>query len=611
MKRIALLISLLLTVSMVCARKRTFKMEDFGVTPGAGNLCSRLRQALGEIKSKTAAGDEIVLKFKKGEYDFHAADAEPCELYISNHDQNQPKPVAIHLDGWQHLTVEGNGARFLFHGRLIPLALRRSQDCRLRNFSVDFPTPQITQVEIVKNDGSSGITFRPAPWVNWRITPDSLLEVYGEGWTMQPASGIAFEPQTRHIVYNTGDLPLSLKGVAETADGCLHASAWQDKRLTPGTIVALRSWFRPAPAFFLDGDSRISLENIQVHYAEGMGLLAQRCADLTLNGFSVCLKGKKDPRYFTTQADATHFSQCKGTITVRNGLFENMMDDAINVHGIYLRVKKRIDAHTLVCTFEHPQAWGFSWGNPGDTVRFIHSATMETAGTDNILSDIRPMENPCDHGAKGYILSLRDALPDSVWNSGALGVENLTWTPGVVFTGNTVRNNRARGALFSSPRPTLCEGNTFDHTSGSAILLCGDCNGWYESGAVRELTIRRNKFVNPLTSLYQFTEAVISICPEIPALSRQTQYFHGGKPGAISITDNEFDMFDAPLLYAKSVDGLLFRDNKIRKNSDYAPFHPNRQPVKLERTRNAVVVGEGLNVPPAVVNRPLTVSEAR
>ena len=60
------------------------------------------------------------------------------------------------------------------------------------------------------------------------------------------------------------------------------------------------------------------------------------------------------------------------------------------------------------------------------------------------------------------------------------------------FAGNTVRNNRARGALFSTPRRTVVEDNLFDHTSGTAILLCGDCNGWYETGACRDVLIRRN-----------------------------------------------------------------------------------------------------------------------
>ena len=606
LQRFGLLLCLLLLAEPAAARKRTFRMERFGVAPGEKQLCTRLRNALDAIRQQVGPDDEVVLRFKKGEYAFHAADAEPCSLYVSNHDQNQPKRVAIRLEGWHRLTVEGNGARFVFHGRLMPLALRRSTECTLRNFSIDFANPQISQVEIVSNDGPSGITFRPAPWVRWRISPDSLLETHGEGWTARPASGMAFEPGTRHILYNTGDLPLSMKGVSAAGDGTLRAPAWRDARLVPGTLVALRTWHRPAPAVFLEEDSCTGLEDIRVHYAEGMGLLAQRCNGISLKRFSVCLKGKTDPRCFTTQADATHFSQCKGVISVTDGLFENMMDDAINVHGVYLRVEKRTDARTLVCTFGHGQTWGFAWGDPGDTVRFIRTSTMEPAGAPAIISSIRPIGPDGLCGTKGFVVTLRDALPDSLFDGSTLGIENLTWTPEVIFADNIVRNNRARGALFSSPRRTLCERNTFDHTSGSAILLCGDCNGWYESGAVGDLVIRRNRFVNALTSLYQFTEGVISIYPVIPSPRTAAGYFHGGRPGAICITDNEFDQFESTLLYAKSVDGLLFRDNVIRRNADFAPLRPGCRPVVLEHTRRAVVVGEGLHVPPPTPNRPLS-----
>ena len=605
-QRLCLLLCLLLLAGPACARKRTFRMERFGVAPGEKELCTRLRNALNEIRQQVGPDDEVVLRFKKGEYAFHAADAEPCSLYVSNHDQDQPKRVAIRLEGWRRLTVEGNGARFVFHGRLMPVALRHSQECTLRNLSIDFANPHISQVEIVSNDGTSGITFRPAPWVRWRISPDSLLETYGEGWTARPASGIAFEPRTRHILYNTGDLPVSMKGVSAAGDGTLRAPAWRDARLVPGTQVALRTWHRPAPAVFLEEDSCTSLENISVHYAEGMGLLAQRCNGISMDRFSVCLKGKDDPRCFTTQADATHFSQCKGVISVTDGVFENMMDDAINVHGVYLRVTERRDARTLVCTFGHSQTWGFAWGDAGDTVRLLRTSTMEPAGAPAIISSIRPIGPDGLCGTKGFVVTLRDALPDSLFDGSTLGIENLTWTPEVVFAGNIVRNNRARGALFSSPRRTLCERNTFDHTSGSAILLCGDCNGWYESGAVADLVIRRNRFVNALTSLYQFTEGVISIYPVIPSPRTAAGYFHGGRPGAISITDNEFDQFESTLLYAKSVDGLLFRDNVIRRNADFAPLRPGCRPVVLEHTRRAVVVGEGLHVPPPTPNRPLS-----
>lgn len=78
-----------------------------------------------------------------------------------------------------------------------------------------------------------------------------------------------------------------------------------------------------------------------------------------------------------------------------------------------------------------------------------------------------------------------------------LGIENLTWTPEVVFANNVIRNNRARGSLFSTPRKTIIENNLFDHTSGAAILLCGDCNGWFETGACRNVLIVEIRFVSP------------------------------------------------------------------------------------------------------------------
>ena len=148
-----------------------------------------------------------------------------------------------------------------------------------------------------------------------------------------------------------------------------------------------------------------------------------------------------------------------------------------------------------------------------------------------------------------------------------------------------IRNNRARGSLFSTPKKTVVEKNVFDHTSGTAILLCGDCNGWFETGACHDVQIRNNKFINALTNQFQFTNAVISIYPEIPDLKSQKRYFHSG----IVIEDNEFETFDMPILYAKSVDGLVFRNNVIRQNHDYPAFHWNNHRFFFQRVVNVEI----------------------
>ena len=540
-----LLLLLLLAVCHGLCAQQVIPVSRYGIRPDTrADMSPRIQKMLKDLRKRTAQGEEVVLQFAPGRYDFHPDRAAERTYYISNHDQDNPKRVGIPLEGLKNVTLDGGGASFVFHGRMLPLSLLESEGCTLKNFSIDFENPHIAQVRILSADTLNGVVFRPEPWVQWRLAPDSVFEAYGEGWTVRHSWGVVFEDSTKRLVYNSGDRACPTQGARLTDGGDIHAPRWKDAVLKPGMRFVMRGWGRPTPGIFLYKDKDTRLENIRIHYAEGMGVLAQVCEDITLDRLSVCLKGEDDPRCFTTQADATHFSGCKGVISSCGGLYEGMMDDAINVHGTYLKVVQRIDDHTLVGRYMHDQSWGFHWGDPGDSVQFIRAHTMEPAGTANRIVSIRPHDRETEDG-------------------------------------------RARGALFSTPRRTVVEDNLFDHTSGTAILLCGDCNGWYETGACRDVLIRRNRFVNALTSLYQFTNAVISIYPEIPELERQQQYFHGGQGRGIVIEDNEFDLFDAPLLYAKSVDGLWFRRNVIRRNTDYPPFHFNRDTFRLERVTNA------------------------
>ena len=241
------------------------------------------------------------------------------------------------------------------------------------------------------------------------------------------------------------------------------------------------------------------------------------------------------------------------------------------------------------------QAYGFDWGYKGDKVQFVRSATMELLDGENEVVEITPIDAVAKEmgkgmdGAKTFRIRFKKPLPEEISEKAGYGIENLTWTPEVYFAHNTIRNNRARGTLFSTPRRVLVEDNLFDHTSGCAILLCGDCNGWFETGACRDVTIRNNRFINALTNQFQFTNAVISIYPEIPNLDGQKKLFHGGKKTAIRIEDNVFETFDAPILYAKSVDGLLFKGNKVVKNTDYKPFHWNKDQFLLQRVNNVEI----------------------
>ncbi len=571
---------------------KVYYARDFGIVPGTGeDMTEEFAKAFEFIKAECKNGDKAELVVDCGEYDFYPDSALVREYYISNHDQDNPKRVAIALEGMKNFTLKGrpihSGSEYvnlMMNGRMLPVAMVGSENCTLQKIAVDTRVPQIAQAEVLENNVEEGfITYRLAPYVNYRVD-DGRLVTYGSNWEFTPGWGIAFDGATKHLVYNTSDIGLGTNGVVELEPRVIRAP-WRDARLVPGTVIAMRSYARPTPGIFVSECKDVFLNNVIVFYAEGMGLLAQASENITLDGFEVSLRDGS--RYFTTQADATHFSGCKGLIKSSHGLYEGMMDDAINVHGTYLRVVERVDDHNLVGRYMHGQAYGFYWGGAGDSVQFVRSDVMEVVGGNRVVA-IAPHDKSSLAGCKEFKITFEQPLPADVAN-GNYGIENLEWTPEVIFADNVVRNNRARGALFSTPKRTVVEGNLFDHTSGTAILLCGDCNGWFETGACRDVVIRNNRFVNALTNMFQFTNAVISIYPEIPNLAAQSKYFHGGNGKGVVIEDNVFETFDAPIVYAKSLDGLWFRRNKVVQNSDYAPLHWNRHRFLFDRVVNVVV----------------------
>ena len=575
-----------------CGNTKYYYGSDFGIVPGTGeDMTEEFAKAFETIKAECKGEVKAELLVDCGEYDFYPDSALVREYYVSNHDQDNPKRVALALEGMKNFTLKGKATGdgsalvdLMMNGRMLPVAMIECQDCKLENVGVDTRVPQITQVEVLENDAENGlITYRIAPYVNYRVDNGRLV-VSGSNWEFVPSWGIAFEGDTKRIIYTTSDIGVGTSGVEEIEPYVIRAP-WRDARLVPGSVIAMRSYQRPTPGIFVSLCNNTTLQNSCVYYAEGMGLLAQMSENLTLDGFRVALRG--DGRYFTTQADATHFSGCKGKIVSVNGLYEGMMDDAINVHGTYLRVVQRLDDNTLVGRYMHGQAYGFYWGGAGDSVQFVRSDVMEITEGNRVV-EIAPYDKEQLAGCKEFKIKFEKELPADIAN-GKYGIENLEWTPEVYFANNLIRNNRARGALFSTPKKTLVEKNTFDHTSGTAILLCGDCNGWFETGACRDVVIRNNRFVNALTSMFQFTNGIISIYPEIPDLWSQTKYFHGGDGKGVVIENNTFETFDAPIVYAKSLDGLVFRGNKVVQNEDFKPFHWNKHRFLLERVVNVTI----------------------
>ncbi len=81
--------------------------------------------------------------------------------------------------------------------------------------------------------------------------------------------------------------------------------------------------------------------------------------------------------------------------------------------------------------------------------------------------------------------------------------------------------------------------------------------------------------------MYQFCDGIISISPEIPQPDIKKPFHRN-----IRIENNEFHPFDYPVLYAKSVDGLIFSENKIIRSTRFKPFHQSKSTFTFEYCLN-------------------------
>ena len=290
----------------------------------------------------------------------------------------------------------------------------------------------------------------------------------------------------------------------------------------------------------------------------------------------------KKMRYLSGHDDGFHFSNCRGQILVSDCEFAALMDDPINIHGTSVRIEEKLADNKLKCRFVHHQSVGMLWARPGEQVSFLESSSLRTMalGTVDAYLSLSTEE---------FEITFREPVPTTLESGDAL--ENLSWTPDAHIQNNRFMSCRARGLLLSTPGKVVIEGNHFE-SSGSAILIAGDANNWYETGAVKDVTIRNNVFAAPcLTSLYQFTEAVISIYPEIPDLEASEEKYHRN----IRILDNEFHLYDYPVLYAKSVDGLEFAGNNLIRSHRFTPFHPRKYGFSLLSCRNVQISGNSIS----------------
>jgi hypothetical protein len=560
-KTLLYILAILLVQISKAQSSDTIFITDFGVKPYSyENSVTQIQAAIEACKQKGAK----VLSFEKGRYDIWPESAMRKEYYISNTSTESECPskiktVGLLFENIQNLKVEGNGALLMFHGKMTTIALDHCQDIKLEELHVDFERPAGSELRyIAVNKNYVDVAVHRD--TNYEIV-DGKINLYGEGWRSNKNHCIEYNQETESFYYSQDWDILSNSPVQEISPNLIRFTIPADFHPKKGNTLTIRDVVRDQVGMFIHQSKNVTLNGMQMHYMHGLGIISQYSENITMNQVK-CMPRSESGRLLAASADMMHFSGCKGKILIDGCYFSGAQDDGINIHGTNLKVVEKINSNTLNLRFSHGQSYGFQAYFPGDTVAFIKSATMQRGSTACVRS-VKPISN--------YIWQVEFDQKTPEWlelNHDC--VENLTCTPSVVIRNNYFTRTSTRGTLVTTPRKVVIENNIYYKTGMSAILIEGDAEGWFESGPVCDVQIRSNTFID---CAYNGGpgNAVIGINPSNSVINANNPVHKN-----IRIENNTFKIFDYPVLYAKSTEGLSFINNTIERTTQLKPSTSNK-----------------------------------
>ncbi len=534
------------------------------------------------------------LSFPKGVYHFYPTFAPDRYCAITNND-NGLKRTPFPIIDFHNFEIDGNGSEFVFHGRMVPFIIEESSSITVKNLSIDWQIPFALEGLVVQNNEKDK-TFDIKVNTPYKVKYGRLYlslerentpfdKKFGEGFAIgekndvEVGQNIIWNPKTMTPYYNTKQYAAQEHGIIaeELKPGLIRLKVKAEMMPPIGSIFVSEGEHlsnRLCPAIRVFKCKDMLFNKINVHHAGAMGLIAERCENITLDSFNVVLK-EGSGRMVTTTADATHFCNTKGKVIIKNCIFENMLDDATNIHGTYVRVNKILDDYTLAVETYHPHQKGYLFAEAGDLVKIIDQNTLDSKTATMVIKKTEEINE------KITLLTFSESIKGKV--NLYDGIQNVSWESSALLENNIVRNNRARSFLISTSKEVIVRNNYFS-SQMSALRITGDLNLWNEAGPCENLLIENNTFVDCLYAGYK-GHYIIMIDPEYSNKNNIVSKFSKN----ITIKNNTFKAFQTSILYSLSVDGLIFDNNKIQQTNTYPAFDTTIETIAIENSNNVSI----------------------
>ena len=536
---------------------------------------------LSKIFLESNDGDKVVLENKK----YHVRQDDSfleTGYFCSNTAKRHENPdgtrySAIFLKNKKNIVIDGGGAEIIVHGKMTPMLFDRCENITVKNLTVDYACPTMTEFRVLSNDNGS-VVIRINDECPFRKEGNDIIWHGETGADGKPYWESCYNVQGRYVKvfnpvtekchdFNRNDLTFdSLTQIDDhTLAGTLRN---RDANLPAGSIVQTRSIVRDQVGSLFNRCKNLEFVNLRVKFMHGLGMVSQFCENVR---FSDCDFTPAENRTIASTADFFQFSGCRGNIVIENCRARGAQDDYVNVHGTHLRIiSKSNDENSITVRFMHPESWGFQAFEKGDRLEFIKWDTL-IPYAETIVTDYKKLN---DTDIK---LWLDRSLPDIEIDKDV--VENADWTPSLHVTGCDFGPTSGRGILCTTRKDVVIENNRFRKLWGPALLLEDDCNFWFESGYTKNIVFRDN-IVDECDYANTFeTSPVIRCTPKV--MDENSHRFVHGK---LTIENNTFlkpnlknhsfrleyikevniinNTFDAPLDIHEKVVGRITRIDK-------------------------------------------------
>jgi len=320
------------------------------VGPVEGNATPAVRAAVERLR------DGDTLRFAKGEYHFFEEGAKEHFL-ASVGSSTGMKKVVVHLEGKRNVTVDGNGASFVFHGDSFPFVAERCNGVKICNFTFRvFRLPLVEFVITEKND--EGFLCRFADGSAPYETKDGeIFFDMDEGRTDSREREISVHAlRYCHIQYITTP---KCKRNKDTLASTFYPVAAEDRG---GGNVFFRyvkdshpknagkcSYPMNEPLCLLLGCGRsrsvmafadcrdVEVADVAVRSGVAMGIVAEMCENIKIVRYSV---RPDEGRHVSLTADAIFLVDTKGNIEIADSEVSWGLDDVMNIHGNYTILRK-------------------------------------------------------------------------------------------------------------------------------------------------------------------------------------------------------------------------------------------------------------------------------